>query len=642
MSNITPLEELKLLREKLLKEKTESKKIVRICATGCRAKGADSIVRKFRELAEAKGCSCNVGVGSDSESVRNVINAAPTQEGNPYAIEIRETGCHGFCAAAPVVVIEPEGIFYPSVKEEDVEDILEKTVIRGEVINSLLWKDPTTGKRVKSEKNIPFYKNQTKFILDLCGKIDPQEIRDYILNDGYSALAKVLTSMTDEDVIEAIRAAKLRGRGGAGFPTGLKWELTRKANGDKKYIICNADEGDPGAFMDRALLEGNPHAIIEGMLIAAYAIGANDGYIYVRAEYPIAIKHLKLALKQAKELKLLGENILNIGFNLNIILKEGAGAFVCGEETALIASIEGKRGMPRPRPPFPAQSGLWNKPTCINNVETLANIPKIILNGAEKYKALGTEKSGGTKIFSLAGKVKNSGLVEVPIGTPLKKLVFDIGGGIPDGRKFKAIQTGGPSGGCIPAKYLDTPIDYETLTQLGSIMGSGGMIVLDDNTCMVDIAHYFLSFTQTESCGKCVPCRIGTKRMLEILTRIKEGKGEEDDLDKLIELAEIIKDSALCGLGQTAPNPVLTTIKYFRDEYEAHIKEKRCPAGTCRELIEYYIDENLCKGCGVCKKNCPQDAIIGDKKKAHVIDQDKCIKCGICLNSCKFDAIVVR
>ena len=615
MSKLTVVEELKLLREKLLKEKTESKKTVRICATGCRAKGAGDVVKKFHELIDKKG---------------------------EEKVEIRETGCHGFCAEAPVVVIEPEGIFYPSVKEEDVEDILEKTVIRGEVINSLLWKDPATGERVKSEKNIPFYKNQTKFILDLCGKIDPQEIRGYILNDGYSALAKVLTSMTPESVIEEIRAAKLRGRGGAGFSTGLKWELTRKANGDRKYIICNADEGDPGAFMDRALLEGNPHAIIEGMLIAAYAIGANNGYIYVRAEYPIAIKHLKLALKQAKELKLLGENILDTNFNFTITLKEGAGAFVCGEETALIASIEGKRGMPRPRPPFPAQDGLWNKPTCINNVETLANIPKIILSGAEKYKALGTEKSGGTKIFSLAGKVKNSGLVEVPIGTPLKKLVFDIGGGIPGGRKFKAIQTGGPSGGCIPAKYLDVPIDYETLTQLGSIMGSGGVIVLDDNTCMVDIAHYFLSFTQSESCGKCVPCRIGTKRMLEILTRIKEGKGKEDDLDKLIELAEIIKDSALCGLGQTAPNPVLTTIKYFRDEYEAHIKEKRCPAGTCRELIGYYIDENLCKGCGVCKKNCPLNAITGEKKKAHVIDQDKCIKCGICMDSCKFDAIIVR
>ena len=597
------------------KEK-KAKKTIRICATGCRAKGAGDIQKKFHELIETKGLS--------------------------ESVEIKATGCHGFCAMAPVLVIEPEGIFYHGVREENVETILDETVIGGKVIRSLLWTDPATGKKIKKEKDIPFYRNQTRTVLGLCGRIDPQKIEDYVSHDGYAALAKTLTSMTPEEIIKEVTGAKLRGRGGAGFPTGLKWNFTKNAGGDKKYIVCNADEGDPGAFMDRALLEGIPHAVIEGMLIAAYAIGADEGFIYVRAEYPIAIQHLNIALKQAEELKLLGENILDAGFNFRITLKEGAGAFVCGEETALIASIEGKRGMPRPRPPFPARQGIWDKPTCINNVETLANIPGIILHGAEKYTRVGTEKSAGTKIFSLAGKINNTGLVEVPIGTPIRELVFDIGGGIPEGKKFKAVQTGGPSGGCIPAKYLDTPIDYETLTGLGSIMGSGGMIVLDENTCMVDIAHYFLTFVEAESCGKCVPCRVGTKRMLEILTRIKAGRGEEGDIDKLVQLGETIKDSSLCGLGQTAPNPVLTTIRYFRDEYEAHIREKRCPGGVCRELIEYYIDADKCTGCGVCKKKCPQDAITGEKRKPHVIDTDKCIECGICRDACKFDAVGIR
>lgn len=612
----TPLKKLQLLRNRLQSEEKKVEKTIRMCVTGCKASRAGNIEKKFRRMIKDKGMENHVA--------------------------IKETGCHGFCAVAPVLVIEPDGIFYSRVTEKDVKDILEQTVCKGKVIDSLLWTDPVTGRKVVKEKNIPFYKNQTRLMLGLCGKIDPKKIQDYIMNNGYSAFAKVLTEMTPEEVIEEITKSKLRGRGGAGFPTGLKWSLTRKARGDKKYIICNADEGDPGAFMDRAILEGNPHALIEGMLIAGYSIGADEGYIYVRAEYPIAVRHLKIALHEAEKSKLLGRNILNTGFNFTIVLKQGAGAFVCGEETALIASIEGKRGMPMPRPPFPAQQGVWKKPTCINNVETLSNIAMIILKGAESFAALGTSKSGGTKVFSLAGKVENSGLVEVPIGTTLRKLIFDIGGGIPGGKKFRAVQTGGPSGGCIPEKYLDTPIDYETLTQLGSIMGSGGIIVLDENTCMVDIAHYYLSFTESESCGKCVPCRIGIKRMLEILSRIKEGKGKEEDIDRLVELGEMIKDSSLCGLGQTAPNPVLTTIKYFRDEYATHINEEKCPGRVCRKLIEYYIEDDRCIGCGACIKNCPLDAITGEKKKPHVIDTDKCIKCGICRTYCKLDAIKVR
>ncbi len=614
LSMNTPSKQLELLRKHFQSKEKKVKKTIRICVTGCRAKGAENIKKKLYDTIRDKGLERQVAV--------------------------KETGCHGFCAVAPVVVIEPDGIFYSRVREEDVKDILKKTILRGEIIESLLWTDPVTGKKVIKEEDIPFYKNQTKVVLRLCGRIDPRRIEDYILNDGYSALAKVLTRMKPGKVIEEVTRSKLRGRGGAGFPTGAKWNFTRKAKGDKKYIICNADEGDPGAFMDRAVLEGNPHAVIEGMLVAGYAIGSVEGYIYVRAEYPIAIQHLKLALTGAQKHKLLGENILNTGFNFKITLKEGAGAFVCGEETALIASIQGKRGMPRPRPPFPAQQGLWDKPTCINNVETLANIPTIILNGAEEFRNLGTEKSGGTKVFSLAGKGENTGLAEVPIGSTLRKLVFEIGGGIARGRKFKAVQTGGPSGGCIPAQYLDTPVDYETLTQLGSIMGSGGLIVLDENTCMVDIAHYYLSFTESESCGKCVPCRIGTKRMLEILTRIKQGEGRIEDIDKLVELGETIKDSSLCGLGQTAPNPVLSTIKYFRDEYEAHTNERICPAGVCKALTHYYVDKEKCTGCLLCAKNCPQQAISGQKKEPQSIDQDKCTKCGLCYESCKFDAIL--
>ncbi len=612
----TPLKKLELLRKRFRSKEKRVKKTIRICVTGCRAKGAENIRKRLSQSIKARGLEDRVA--------------------------LKETGCHGFCAVAPVVVIEPEGIFYSRVKEKNVKDILEQTVLRDKVIESLLWTDPVTGKKVIKEKDIPFYKNQTRLILRLCGKVDPRRIEDYILNDGYSALAKVLTGIKPDKVIDVVTKSKLRGRGGAGFPTGAKWNFTRKAKGDKKFIICNADEGDPGAFMDRAVLEGNPHAVIEGLLIAGYAVGSREGYIYVRAEYPIAIQHLKLALKQAQEHKLLGENILNTGFNFKITLKEGAGAFVCGEETALIASIEGKRGMPRPRPPFPAQQGLWNKPTSINNVETLANVPIVILNGAKEFRKLGTERSGGTKIFSLAGKGRNTGLVEVPIGSTLRKLVFDIGGGIEGGRKFKAVQTGGPSGGCIPAQYLDTPIDYETLTQLGSIMGSGGLIILDENTCMVDIAHYYLSFVESESCGKCVPCRIGTKRMVEILTRIKAGEGAIEDIDKLVELGETIKDSSLCGLGQTAPNPVLSTLRYFRDEYEAHVKEKKCPAGVCTALISYHINEEACTGCGACLRVCPYEAIRGEKKKPHRIDQDLCTKCGSCINVCKFGAIVVR
>jgi NADH-quinone oxidoreductase subunit F/NADP-reducing hydrogenase subunit HndC len=479
-----------------------------------------------------------------------------------------------------------------------------------------------------------------RVILRNCGVIDPRDITHYIARDGYSALGKVLSTMTPEEVIDSVKASGLRGRGGAGFPTGMKWGFARSAKGDKKYLICNADEGDPGAFMDRAVLEGDPHAVLEGMIIAAYAIGTETGYIYVRAEYPIAIEHLNIAVKQAEELGLLGQNILGSGVNFEVKIKEGAGAFVCGEETALMASIEGRSGMPRPRPPFPANSGLWGKPTNINNVETFANIPPIILRGADWYAGLGTEGSKGTKLFALAGKVNNTGLIEVPMGITLREIIFDIGGGIPGKKEFKAVQIGGPSGGCVPAEYLDLPIDYDSLSKAGAIMGSGGMIAMDEDTCMVDVAGYFMRFVQSESCGKCVPCRLGTKRMLEILDRIIEGMGQESDMELLAEMAGTIKDSSLCALGQTAPNPVLTTIRFFRNEYEAHINSKYCPAHVCTSLFVYQIDAEECKGCGLCKKNCPQNAIAGERKQAHIIDQTLCVKCGLCIDVCPFNAVV--
>jgi len=605
---------LRDLRERLKRERDGDKVRIRICMTGCRAHGA--------------------------EEVMNALKQEVTKR--QLGVEIVPTGCHGFCAQAPVLVVDPYGIFYGGVSPEDVPEIVTETVQQGKPVERLLYTDPASGKTVARAADVPFYKNQRKIVLRNCGEIDPTDILQYIERDGYAALAKALGDMDPEGVIEEIGTAGLRGRGGAGFPTARKWSFTRAATGAPKYMICNADEGDPGAFMDRAVLEGDPHTAIEGMIIAAYAIGASEGYVYVRAEYPIAVQHLKRALQDAEQLGLLGENILGSGFRFHVKIKKGSGAFVCGEETALIASIEGKRGMPRPRPPFPAHSGVWGKPTSINNVETLSNIPPIILNGGEWYSSVGTEKSKGTKVFALAGKVNNTGLVEVPMGITLKEVVFDVGGGIPDQREFKAVQTGGPSGGCLPEDLLDLPVDYESLAKVGAIMGSGGMIVADDRTCMVDVARFFMEFIQDESCGKCVPCRIGTKRMLEILDDICEGRGTLEDLKILKELAESIKDTALCGLGQTAPNPVLTTLKYFKDEYLAHIEDKRCPGKVCKALIQYRILPETCTGCGACLKACPTQAISGEKKQVHVIDQAKCIKCGMCYSTCRFDAIEVK
>jgi NADH:ubiquinone oxidoreductase subunit F (NADH-binding)/(2Fe-2S) ferredoxin/NAD-dependent dihydropyrimidine dehydrogenase PreA subunit len=606
--------DLKSYREKLKQSLDPNRMSIRICMTGCRAYGAEAMRDAFKEELKAQNLADSV--------------------------DIVETGCHGFCAKAPVCVIEPMGIFYQGLTPKVIPDIVEQTIKNGSIVEDFVFEDEN-GNKYPYEKDVPFYKTQVRVVLRNCGRIDPTSIEDYMANDGYQAIAQVLTQKSPEEVIDVVKKSGLRGRGGAGFPTGMKWSFARSAPGDVKYIICNADEGDPGAFMDRAVLEGDPHSVIEGMMIGAYAIGAQTGYIYVRAEYPIAVEHLKIGIGKAEKMGLLGDNILGSGFNFRIILKEGAGAFVCGEETALIASIEGRRGMPNQRPPFPAVSGLWGKPTNINNVETWANVASIMLNGPEWYAGMGTETSKGTKVFALAGKVNNTGLVEVPMGITLKELIFDVGGGVPNKKKFKAAQTGGPSGGCIPEKLLDLPIDYESLAKAGAIMGSGGLIVVDNETCMVDMAKYFLTFTQNESCGKCVPCRMGTKRMLEILTRICEGDGRPEDIDLLRELAEKIKDASLCGLGQTAPNPVLTTLNQFRNEYEEHINNKKCPAGVCRALISFHIDAEKCTGCGRCRTACPQKAISGEKKKAHALDQSLCIQCGICKGECKFDAIYV-
>jgi len=616
MEKLASIEELESYRTSILAKEDPKKIRVRICMTGCRAYGA--------------------------EEIKNALEKEIDNQGLEDKVEVISTGCHGFCAQAPVMAIDPEDIFYQEVSPQDVPEIVSETLKEGKVVERLLYEDPLTGKRIPHSHNVPFYRKQIKNILRNCGMIDPTNISHYIARQGYTALSKVLSMSNPEKIIEMVKKSGLRGRGGAGFPTGLKWSFAKTAKGNPKYFICNADEGDPGAFMDRALLEGDPHSVLEGMIIAGFSIGAREGYIYVRAEYPIAIEHLKIAIEQARQLGFLGENILGTAFTFDIKIKQGAGAFVCGEETALIASIEGRRGMPRPRPPFPAQSGLWGRPTCINNVETLANVSYIILEGTDEYVKFGTEESKGTKIFALAGKINNTGLVEVPMGTTLREVVFDIGGGVSKGRKFKAVQIGGPSGGCIPERYLDLPIDYDSLKEAGAIMGSGGMVVMDDNTCIVDIARFFLEFVQDESCGKCVPCRLGTKRMLEILTRITQGEGEKEDIEHLEELARMVKDASLCGLGQTAPNPVLSTIRYFRDEYEAHIRNKKCPAGVCRELITYFIDKEACRGCLVCKKLCPQKAITGERKEPHRINQDKCIKCGVCLDACKFGAIRVE
>jgi NADH:ubiquinone oxidoreductase subunit F (NADH-binding)/(2Fe-2S) ferredoxin len=553
--------------------------------------------------------------------------------------EVVEVGCLGQCSRAPLVLIEPQEYLYGGVQPGDVDEIIETTIQGDKPVERLC--SGFNGKLAAKIEEVSFYSNQRREVLQYCGRVDPKSIKDAIVHECYSAAAKALTSMGPDAIIEEVQESGLRGRGGAGFLTGLKWKFGKNAPGTEKYLVCNADEGDPGAFMDRALLEGTPHQVIEGMIIAAYAIGASQGFIYVRAEYPIAVEHVTLAIEEAGKLGLLGKNIFGAGFDFEIEVRMGAGAFVCGEETALIASLEGQRGMPRPRPPFPANSGFLGKPTIINNVESLANVPLIMKKGRDWYSGIGTEKSKGTKIFALAGKVTDTGLVEVPMGMTLRQIVFDVGGGVPEGRQFKAAQMGGPSGGCVPAQYLDLPIDYDSVQKVGAIMGSGGLIVMDEKTCMVDVARFFLAFTQNESCGKCVPCRVGTRHMVDILDRICAGKGENGDIGKLERLASSIKSSSLCALGQTAPNPVLTTIMYFRDEYEAHINEKRCPAGVCRTLITYTIDPEACKACGKCKKACPVDCISGQKKVPHEIDQSLCIKCGSCLDVCPFDAVRV-
>jgi len=554
-------------------------------------------------------------------------------------VKIVKTGCFGLCAEGPIVVVYPEGAMYTRVSVDDVKEIVEEHLLKGRIVKRLLAGEKEAEDISKSLEGVEFFKRQTRIVLRNCGRINPENIDEYIAFDGYKALEKVLTEMTPEVVIDTMKKSGLRGRGGGGFPTGVKWDFAAKQVSDQKYVCCNADEGDPGAFMDRSVLEGDPHSVIEAMSIAGYAIGATEGFIYVRAEYPIAVKRLQIAIDQAKEYGLLGDNILGTGFKFDLEIRLGAGAFVCGEETALMTSIEGHRGEPRPRPPFPAVKGLWQKPTILNNVETYANVPIIILQGAEWFSSIGTEKSKGTKVFALGGKINNTGLVEVPMGTTLREVVYDIGGGIPNGKKFKAAQTGGPSGGCIPTSHLDTPIDYDNLIALGSMMGSGGLIVMDEDNCMVDIARFFLEFTVEESCGKCPPCRIGTKRMLEILEKITSGKGEAGDIEKLELLAKNIKASALCGLGQTAPNPVLSTLRYFRDEYEAHVYGKKCPAGVCKSMLKYTIDESKCKSCGLCTKVCPMNCISGEKKVTYVIDQAKCAKCGACMEKCPFKAI---
>jgi NADP-reducing hydrogenase subunit HndC len=587
---------------------------VLVCGgTRCTSSGSAQIIEQFEKLIAERGLQ--------------------------HEIKVVCTGCFGLCEAGPVVIVYPEGAFYSRVKPEDVNEIVEEHLLKGRIVQRLLYKgDGAAPERARSLDQIGFYKKQKRIALRNCGVIDPENIDEYIAMDGYQALAKVLGEMKPMDVVNTVLESGLRGRGGAGFPTGLKWKFAMGGQAPK-YIVCNADEGDPGAFMDRSVLEGDPHAVLEAMAIAGYAVGASQGYIYVRAEYPIAVKRLGIAIEQARKYGLLGKDIFGSGFDFDIELRLGAGAFVCGEETALFSSIEGERGEPRPKPPFPAVKGVFGGPTIINNVETLANIPQIIIRGPEWFTAMGTEKSKGTKVFALGGKVNNTGLVEVPMGTTLREIVYDIGGGLPGGKAFKAAQTGGPSGGCIPAEHLDTPIDYDSLAAIGSMMGSGGLIVLDEDDCMVDIARFFLEFTVDESCGKCPPCRIGTRRMLDILERIVSGKGEPGDIEKLEKLGSTIKRTAMCGLGQSAPNPVLSTIRYFRDEYEAHINEKRCPAGHCKALMRYIIDPDKCKRCGICARACPAGAISGDKTRPYEIDPAVCAKCGLCIQKCRFGAI---
>ena len=591
-------------------------------------------VRTHLMLCGGTGCH-----STGSLEVKAALATELKQHGLDEEIQVVETGCNGFCAVGPVMLVQPEGTFYQKLKPEDMPELVEEHFLKGRLLERLLYVDPTTKKKIAKMEEIPFFANQMFWAMRNKGIIDPEEIDEYIARDGYQGTAKALLEMTAQEVVSQVKISGLRGRGGAGFPTGIKWDFARQSAGEIKYVLCNADEGDPGAFMDRSILEADPHAVIEGMVIAAKAINARQGYIYCRTEYQLAIKRLGIALDQAREYGLLGTDILGSGFDFGIEIYQGAGAFVCGEETALMRSIEGKRGMPRPRPPFPAHKGLWEKPTVLNNVETYANVAQIILNGGDWYASVGTETSKGTKVFAISGDVNNIGLVEVPMGTSLRSLIYDIGGGIPKKRKFKAVQLGGPSGGCVPEEYIDTPVDYEEITKVGAIMGSGGVIVMDDHTCMVDMARFFMDFIQDESCGKCTPCREGTRRLLEILDKISEGHGTPEDIEAMEELSAIIQNSALCGLGQTAPNPVLSTLRYFREEFLAHIDEKKCPAKRCVALLKFEVNPELCTKCGLCFRNCPTEAVVWKKKEIARIDKDKCIQCMTCFEKCRFDAI---
>ncbi|MFA5316290.1 MAG: NADH-quinone oxidoreductase subunit NuoF [Dehalococcoidales bacterium] len=618
VARINSRDELEKLRESIISRRDPDQTVITLCGgTGCRAYGADSIIDAFQDEIKKQGLKDKVA--------------------------FRKTGCHGFCERGPVLVIRPKNIFYERIKITDVPEIISETVVKGNIIDRLLYTDPDTKQKVVYEQDVPFYAKQKRLVFGDNGFIDPGDIDDYLAVGGYAALAKSLADMNPDEIIEEVKKSGLRGRGGGGFPTGIKWETTRRADGEPKYVVCNADEGDPGAYMDRSLLEGNPHRVLEGMIIAAYAIGSCEGFIYVRYEYPLAVKNAQIAIDQAREYGLLGENILGSGFKFDIKINRGGGAFVCGESTALMASMEGKVGEPRSKYVHTAEVGLWDKPTNLNNVETYANIPLIISQGADWYASIGTPNSKGTKIFSLVGKINNTGLVEVPMGITLKEIIYGIGGGIPGGKKFKAVQTGGPSGGCIPESLIDLTVDFDELSKVGSMMGSGAMIVMDEGNCMVDIAKYFIQFLEEESCGKCVPCREGLKRMSQILTGITEGRGKDGDIELLEEISQTLIDGALCGLGQTAPNPVLSTIRYFRDEYEAHIKDKACPAGVCKKLISYVIDEEKCLGCGICVKSCPEQAITSmGKKKPVLLDKEKCIRCGVCYDVCKLGAVQVR